>query len=172
MFAGNTAGIPKNGVGIALVFHYASCDARYLYLCVRIRVSVSLAGSQTGGLSGTALTIFCGMTVFRIFSECVDRAPRLIVNNPNYVKKVVFPLEILLFAVLGKAAFHGAISFVVLVAASIVIFGNRSAVLYREAFLAYVHASNGVCMEAWKRFSSTEADPSREGRSISSGICL
>jgi lipopolysaccharide transport system permease protein len=42
-----------------------------------------------------ALIIFCGMSVFNFFSDCIARAPGTIVSNPNYVKKVVFPLEIL-----------------------------------------------------------------------------
>lgn len=39
------------------------------------------------------------------------RAPGLIVSNPSYVKKVVFPLEILPLVVLGGALFHALVSF-------------------------------------------------------------
>ncbi len=44
-----------------------------------------------------ALVLFAGLIVFNLFSECINRAPSLILSNPNYVKKVVFPLEILPF---------------------------------------------------------------------------
>lgn len=42
-----------------------------------------------------ALTLFAGLTAFNLFSETLARAPGLVLNCPNYVKKVVFPLEIL-----------------------------------------------------------------------------
>lgn len=57
-----------------------------------------------------ALLLFAGLMVFNIFSECVSRAPSLIVVNANYVKKVVFPLEVLPWVVLGSAIFHFAVS--------------------------------------------------------------
>jgi lipopolysaccharide transport system permease protein len=44
--------------------------------------------------------------VFNLFSEVINRAPGLILNNVNYVKKVIFPLEILPVVSLGAAAFH------------------------------------------------------------------
>lgn len=50
-----------------------------------------------------AITLFCGMLVFAVFSESVTKATGLIVNNPNYVKKVVFPLEVLPVSLLGGA---------------------------------------------------------------------
>ena len=57
-----------------------------------------------------ALLLFSGLMVFNLFSECLGRAPGLILANPNYVKKVVFPLEILPFVSLGSALFHLLIS--------------------------------------------------------------
>jgi len=53
-----------------------------------------------------ALVLFAGLLVFNLFSECVNRAPSLILSNVNYVKKVVFPLEILPLVALGSALFH------------------------------------------------------------------
>jgi lipopolysaccharide transport system permease protein len=58
-----------------------------------------------------ALILFAGLMVFNLFSECVNRAPGLILSNVNYVKKVVFPLEILPVVSFGAASFHTAISF-------------------------------------------------------------
>jgi lipopolysaccharide transport system permease protein len=60
-----------------------------------------------------ALVMFSGLLVFGLFSECVSRAPGLILSNANYVKKVVFPLEILPWVSMGTALFHAAISLVV-----------------------------------------------------------
>jgi len=42
-----------------------------------------------------AVVVFCGMTVFNMFSDVVAMAPNLFVSNPNYIKKIIFPLEIL-----------------------------------------------------------------------------
>lgn len=56
--------------------------------------------------SDFALGLFAGMLIFSVFSECVTRAPVLIVSNPNYVKKVVFPLEILPVISMGSVLFH------------------------------------------------------------------
>jgi lipopolysaccharide transport system permease protein len=42
-----------------------------------------------------ALVLFSGLLVFNLFAECINRAPSLILSNVNYVKKVVFPLEVL-----------------------------------------------------------------------------
>jgi len=61
-----------------------------------------------------AILAFCGMIVHGLFAECVNRAPTLVLGNPNLVKKVVFPLEILPWSVLGSALFHAAVSLLVL----------------------------------------------------------
>lgn len=41
------------------------------------------------------MIMFCGMAVFNVFAESVNSSAGLIVGNPSYVKKVIFPLEIL-----------------------------------------------------------------------------
>lgn len=58
-----------------------------------------------------AIILFSGLMVFNLFSECIARSPNLVVSNSNYVKKVVFPLEILPIVDLGAALFHFFISF-------------------------------------------------------------
>ena len=50
-----------------------------------------------------AIVLFVGLMVFNLFSECLSRAPNLVLSNPNFVKKVIFPLEILPFVSLGSA---------------------------------------------------------------------
>ncbi|QRY77341.1 ABC transporter permease [Pseudomonas sp. PDNC002] len=60
----------------------------------------------SGSKAEFALLVFAGLLVFNVFSECVTRAPNLIIANTNYVKKVVFPLEILPWVVLGSVLFH------------------------------------------------------------------
>lgn len=61
-----------------------------------------------------AVILFTGMIVYGLFAESVNRAPGLVVSNVNYVKKVVFPLEILAWVSLGAILFQGSVSFLVL----------------------------------------------------------
>jgi lipopolysaccharide transport system permease protein len=64
-----------------------------------------------------ALVLLIGLIVFNLFSECVSRAPSIIVSNPNYVKKVIFPLEVLPWVALGSSLFHAVASLFVWLAA-------------------------------------------------------
>jgi lipopolysaccharide transport system permease protein len=61
-----------------------------------------------------AVVLFAGLIVYSLFSECLNRAPSLILNNVNFVKKVVFPLEILPWIAMGSTLFHMAINIMVL----------------------------------------------------------
>ena len=61
------------------------------------------------------LLLFSGLIIHALFAECIHRAPYLIVNHSNYVKKIVFPLEILAWSSLGAALFHATISALVLI---------------------------------------------------------
>ncbi len=62
-----------------------------------------------------ALTLFAGLIAFNVFSEVLHRAPVLILQVPNYVKKVVFPLEILPVVILNVALVQSLISLSILV---------------------------------------------------------
>ena len=64
-----------------------------------------------------ALVLFVGLIIHALFAEVLNRAPGLILSNTNYVKKVIFPLEILTVVSLGAALFHALISVVVLLIA-------------------------------------------------------
>jgi lipopolysaccharide transport system permease protein len=57
-----------------------------------------------------ALGIFVGLTIFHLFAEMLGTAPAVIVSNPNFVKKVVFPLAILPAASVGASVYHMLIS--------------------------------------------------------------
>lgn len=60
-----------------------------------------------------AMVLFSGLMAFNLFAENINRSPSLIISNANYVKKVVFPLEILPFVTLGSAFFHFSVSWLV-----------------------------------------------------------
>jgi lipopolysaccharide transport system permease protein len=70
-----------------------------------------------------AVVLFVGMIVHGLFAEVLNRAPSLILSNVNYVKKVVFPLEILPVISMAAALFHSMISLCVLLIAFVIFNG-------------------------------------------------
>lgn len=79
----------------------------------------------TGSDSKTefAVILFVGMIMHGLFAEILNRAPRLIIDNVNYVKKVVFPVEILSAVSICVALFHAVVSLVVLLLAFVIFNG-------------------------------------------------
>jgi len=53
-----------------------------------------------------ALILFIGIIIHGFLGECISRAPTLIVHNPNYVKRMIFPLEVLPWPMVFSALFH------------------------------------------------------------------
>jgi lipopolysaccharide transport system permease protein len=76
-----------------------------------------------GGTFGYALYIFAGLIIFNAFSECLIKAPAMIVGNQNFVKKVVFPLEILPLVSAIVALLHAAIGVAVWFLCCVIFFG-------------------------------------------------
>lgn len=99
-----------------------------LMLLVYTFVFTSIFHSRWAGNAGTgkasfAIVLFIGMIVFAIFSDNINRAPSLILSNTNYVKRVVFPLEILPVVGMGASIFHAFVSLLVWLMAYIVLVG-------------------------------------------------
>lgn len=95
-----------------------------------------------------AMVLFVGMIVLSLFSEVLNRAPGLILANVNYVKKVIFPIEILPVIAMGAALFHGLISLGVLLLAFVLFNGylNWTAIFIPLVLMPLVILSTGV---AW-----------------------
>ncbi|NOU00022.1 MAG: ABC transporter permease [Gallionella sp.] len=104
------------------------------------------AGDQSQ--TNFAIVLFVGMIVHGLFAEMVNRAPGLILANVNYVKKVVFPLEILPIIGLGAALFHTLISLSVLFVAILLINGilDWTVIFFPLVILPLLIATLGV---AW-----------------------
>jgi lipopolysaccharide transport system permease protein len=62
-----------------------------------------------------ALHLLAGLLVFQAVAECWARAPRLILEQPHLVKKVVFPLSLLPWASVVNVLFHALMSMALLV---------------------------------------------------------
>lgn len=80
--------------------------------------------SGNEGHADFAIILFVGLIMHGLFAECVNRAPGIILANVNYVKKVVFPLEILPWIAFGSALFHTSISIAVLLIAQLILNQN------------------------------------------------
>jgi lipopolysaccharide transport system permease protein len=63
-----------------------------------------------------ALRLYAGLAVFNFFAECVNRAPRLILEQPQLVKKVIFPLEILSWVSALAALSHLIVALILMLA--------------------------------------------------------
>lgn len=70
-----------------------------------------------------AMVLFVGLIVYGLFAEVINRAPGLIISNINFVKKVIFPLDILPSVAMGSALFHSFISLVVFLVAFVLFNG-------------------------------------------------
>lgn len=71
-----------------------------------------------------ALVLFVGVIVHGVISEGINKAPGLILGNASYVKRVIFPLEILPWVVVGSAIFHAVISLAILLLAQLLFDGG------------------------------------------------
>jgi lipopolysaccharide transport system permease protein len=101
-----------------------------MYTFVFSEVFKTRWGTSDGSRLAFAINLFAGMIVHGLFAECINRAPTLILSNVNYVKRVVFPLEVISFVGLGTALFHALISLAVLLGLILVVFGALPASLF------------------------------------------
>ena len=62
-----------------------------------------------------AINLFAGLIVFNMFAECTAKSPSIVQQNTNFVKKVIFPLEVLGIKIASSALFHGIISAMILI---------------------------------------------------------
>lgn len=76
---------------------------------------------NTGNKFEFALMLFCGLSLYNMFADVLGRSVGLIEQNQNYVKKVVFPIEILPPVITISALFNCSISFLILIVANTII---------------------------------------------------
>ena len=95
-----------------------------------------------------AVVLFAGLIVHGMFAEIVNRAPALMTGNVNFVKRVVFPLEILPVVGALSALFHALVSLTVLLVAFVAFNGflQPTVVLFPLVLLPLIPVTLGV---AW-----------------------
>lgn len=77
-----------------------------------------------------ALVLFCGLSAFNLVSEVMNRSTTLIASNVNYVKKVIFPLELFPVVITFSALFNCVISYLILIVAIYILNGMISPTLF------------------------------------------
>lgn len=97
----------------------------FLMLCIYTLAFGFVFNSRWPGATGArgefALILFVALIVHGFFNECFARAPNLVLANPNFVKRVVFPLEILPWPMIGSALFHTFANVLVLLAMMLIV---------------------------------------------------
>ncbi|MEI2742113.1 MAG: ABC transporter permease [Candidatus Competibacter sp.] len=84
------------------------------------------AGQSEGSLVGLALVLFIGMALYGFLAECFTRAPGLILGHPNYVKNVIFPLEMLPAVMVASALLLLAATLSIILALQLALGGGLS----------------------------------------------
>ncbi len=95
-----------------------------------------------------ALILFVGLMIHGLAAATLSAAPNTIIAHVNYVKKVVFPLEILPLVPIGSAIFHFGLSLLILLMGKLLLTGSIEAtsLLLPVVLLPYLFALVGA---AW-----------------------
>jgi lipopolysaccharide transport system permease protein len=103
---------------------------------------------SSGDTAEYALMLFAGLIVFNAFSECLSKSSTLITANPNFVKKVVFPLELLPVVTVATVLAHALIAIAVWFSGYLLLFGlpNPSAVFFPLILICLLPVLLGI---AW-----------------------
>lgn len=102
------------GVGWSFL-HPLAMLAIYTFVFAHVFKAKWGTGAESGDTLGYSIQLFAGLIVFNLAAECINKAPQLILSNPNYVKKVVFPLEVMGVVTVFSAGLHGLVSLLVLI---------------------------------------------------------
>ena len=80
-------------------------------------------GASGGSRVEFALLLYSGLLIYNIFNECLSAAPSLMLANSTYIKKVIFPIEILPWVSLLSATINACIGFFILMLGYLIIIG-------------------------------------------------
>jgi len=100
----------------------------FLLLCVYTFAFGTVMASRwpqiESGHAHFSIVLFAGLIVHGFLAECLMRSPELVVSNPNFVKKVIFPLEILPWPMTLSALFHAGMNVLVFLALRLLLDGR------------------------------------------------
>lgn len=92
---------------------------------------------DSGGDHPYAVILFTGLIIHGFVAECLMRAPTLIVANPNFVKRVVFPLDVLPWPMVLSALFHAFVNVCVLAILMLVVEGHLHVTMLLLPFVLF-----------------------------------
>jgi len=100
----------------------------------------------SGSTADYAIMLFAGLIIFNAFSECLSRSATLVTDNPNFVKKVVFPLELLPVIIVATALIHALIGMAVWFLGYVLLFGTpkTTAILFPVILACFVPVLLGL----------------------------
>jgi lipopolysaccharide transport system permease protein len=108
--------------------------AQPLFLLTVYTITFGVILKSRWGFSGSsaeyALMLFAGLIVFNLFSECLLKSTALVIGNPNFVKKIVFPLELLPVITVATALVHAVVGIVVWFAGYVLLYGTPKATAF------------------------------------------
>lgn len=101
---------------------------------------------SSGSTAEYALMLFAGLIIFNAFSEVLSKSSTLVTDNPNFVKKVVFPLELLPFITVTAALIHALIGIFVWFLGYLILFGapKTTAILFPVILVCFVPVLLGL----------------------------
>ena len=86
-----------------------------------------------------AMTLFCGLNIYNMFSEILSRSTNLIASNQNYVKKIVFPIDLLPVVITFSALFNCIISYIILIITNGLLTGYLSFKILQGLLVLILH---------------------------------
>lgn len=117
----------------------------YLLMFGYIFMPAKGVANTTGANSGFVLSLFAGMLLHGLLAECLGRGPAAVLSQPSYVKKVVFPIELLPLTVVGTATVQFLIGSIVLAIALVISQGlTLKALLWPVAWLPLLAFAAGA----------------------------
>ncbi len=136
--------------GSLLGWFWSAFNPVFMLMVYTFVFSVVFKARWAGGSDSKiefALLLFIGLLVFSLFADSINRAPGLVLSNANYVKKVVFPLEVLPWVVVLNGLFHAGVSFVIWLLAYTAFIGSPhpTVVLAPVVLLPMVLFTLGLC---------------------------
>jgi lipopolysaccharide transport system permease protein len=108
----------------------------------------NIGETSTAGSGEYALVMFVGLIVYGIFAEPILRSTGVIVGHPNYVKKVVFPLQIFPVMLVLSSLFHSMISIFIWCVFHLIFLGTPpvTGFLYPLVILPLVMLATGLAL--------------------------
>jgi lipopolysaccharide transport system permease protein len=89
-----------------------------------LRGVVGTANQQ--GPLGYTLFVLCGFVFFQIFADIAIRAPNVLAENVGFIKKVIFPVEVLAWTALARCLPAAAVSTLLLLGLAVAVQGLPS----------------------------------------------